>query len=119
MSAQEPTHDEVLRFLRVTEARLEGARAELAKREAALASMSRGDRRTDSGRRLTRWVLHVRATVETLEGSVAHARAALGEGPAPERCFRTMDGKLRCVLPFNHAGLHLATTTNGGTRRWE
>lgn len=111
------TADEVVRWMRLTEEKLRLARHHLkdeVRRKNDLPRRSRGRAKLASS------IATKRAVVEGIEATLALARAELGEGPVPDRCFRTFDGELRCELPFQHGGLHQATPEGQRTRRrWE
>jgi hypothetical protein len=109
--------DELVRWLRLTEEKLGLARLHLKNEQRRHDDLPRRSR----GRaKLAASLATKRAVVEGIEATLALGRAELGEGPIPDRCFRTFDGELRCELPFQHGGLHQATPEGQRTRRrWE
>lgn len=121
MSAKQPTADQLVGWLRHTEARLGAARVVMERREAEVRAMRRADRRSRDGLRAVALAQETRDAVEAMEAVVMGLRHELGEGPEPQHCPHTTaapdGGRLPCQLGYGHPGPH--AHHDRITRRWE
>lgn len=118
VDADEPTEDELAEWLRMTEARLDGANRALAAMDRTWSELGRKDRRGKAGRDLNLRRNTVRSLRDGAATLVARLRGEMDLEAPPDGCLYHYDAERRCELPFGHLGFHQVTDGKLALR-WE